>query len=87
MVLVNHIGRLLLDSDGYGMAKHEDNAIVFMLCVVIGILFVVLCFVLLRIMSVDSQLVRNKHEVDKAIVLLREEREKIKKELDDGRKP
>jgi len=36
---------------------------------------------------VDSQLVRNKREVDKAIVLLREEREKFKKELSDGRKP
>jgi hypothetical protein len=69
------------------MAKHEDNAIVFMLCIIVGILFVVLCFLLLRLMTVDSQLVRNKREVDKAIVLLREEREKFKKELDDGRKP
>jgi len=69
------------------MAKHEDNAIVFMLCVIVGILFVVLCFLLLRLMTVDSQLVRNKREVDKAIVLLREEREKFKKELSDGRKP
>jgi hypothetical protein len=58
-----------------------------MLCVIVGILFVVLCFLLLRLMTVDSQLVRNKGEVDKAIVLLREEREKFKKELDDGRKP
>jgi hypothetical protein len=58
-----------------------------MLCVIVGILFVVLCFLLLRLMTVDSQLVRNKREVDKAIVLLREEREKFKKELDDGRKP
>ena len=69
------------------MAKHEDNAIVFMLCVIVGILFVVLCFLLLRLMTVDSQLVRNKREVDKAIVLLREEREKFKKELSDGREP
>jgi hypothetical protein len=69
------------------MAKHEDNAIVFMLCVIVGILFVVLCFLLLRLMTVDSQLVRNKREVDKAIVLLREEREKFKKESEDGRKP
>jgi hypothetical protein len=69
------------------MAKHEDNAIVFMLCIIVGILFVVLCFLLLRLMTVDSQLVRNKREVDKAIVLLREEREKFKKESEDGRKP
>jgi hypothetical protein len=58
-----------------------------MLCIIVGILFVVLCFLLLRLMTVDSQLVRNKREVDKTIVLLREEREKFKKELDDGRKP
>jgi hypothetical protein len=58
-----------------------------MLCVIVGILFVVLCFLLLRLMTVDSQLVRNKREVDKAIVLLREEREKFKKESEDGRKP
>lgn len=49
-----------------------------MLCIVIGILFVVLVFVLMRLMTVDAQLVRNKREVDKAIVLLREEREKFK---------
>jgi len=60
---------------------------VFMLCIIVGILFVVLCFLLLRLMTVDSQLVRNKREVDKAIVLLREEREKFKKESEDGRKP
>ena len=60
------------------MAKHEDNAVIFLLCVVIGILFVVLVFVLMRLMTVDAQLVRNKREVDKAIVLLREEREKFK---------
>lgn len=60
------------------MAKHEDNAVIFLLCIVIGILFVVLVFVLMRLMTVDAQLVRNKREVDKAIVLLREEREKFK---------
>lgn len=60
------------------MAKHEDNAVIFLLCVVIGILFVVLAFFLMRLLTVDAQLVRNKREVDKAIVLLREEREKFK---------
>lgn len=69
------------------MAKHEDNAIVFMLCLVVGVLMVLLFFVLLRMETLNSQLVRNKREVDKAVVLLREEREKFKKELSDGRKP
>jgi hypothetical protein len=49
----------------------------------IGILSVVLFFLLLRFMTLDSQLVRNKHEVDKAIVLLREEREKFKEKRDE----
>lgn len=69
------------------MAKHEDNAIIFLLCIVIGILFVVLCFVLLRLMTVDSQLLHNKREVDKAIVLLREEREKFKEKKDERTVP
>ena len=68
------------------MAKHEDNAIIVFLCIVIGILFVALFFLLLRFMTLDSQLLRNKREVDKAIVLLREEREKFK-EKSDGREP
>jgi hypothetical protein len=50
----------------------------------IGILSVVLFFLLLRFMTLDSQLLRNKREVDKAIVLLREEREKFKERKDDG---
>ena len=66
------------------MAKHEDNAIIVFLCIVVCILSVVLFFLLLRFMTLDSQLVRNKHEVDKAIVLLREEREKFKEKKDDG---
>lgn len=65
------------------MAKHEDNAIIVFLCIVIGILFVALFFLLLRFMTLDSQLLRHKREVDKAIVLLREEREKFKKEKSD----
>lgn len=63
------------------MAKHEDNAIIYLLCVVIGILFILFFFVLLRMTTLDSQLLRNKREVDKAIVLLREEREKFKAAL------
>lgn len=60
------------------MAKHEDNAVIALLVTVILILFVVMAFFLLRLMTVDAQLVHNKREVDRAIVLLREEREKFK---------
>ena len=69
-----------MDFDGYCMAKRDDNAVIALLCVVIGILFVVLVFVLIRLMTVDASLRQNKREVDKAIILLREEREKFKKE-------
>jgi hypothetical protein len=62
------------------MAKRDDNAVIALLCVVIGILFVVLVFVLIRLMTVDASLRHNKREVDKAIILLREEREKFQKE-------
>lgn len=60
------------------MAKHEDNAITFLLCLVIGILLILIFFALLRMATLDSQLLRSNREVDKAIVLLREEREKFK---------
>lgn len=65
------------------MAKHEDNAIIALLVVVIFIMFIVIAFFLLRLLTVDAQLVRNKHEVDKAIVLLREERNKFKEKKDE----
>jgi hypothetical protein len=60
------------------MAKHDDNAVIFMLCVVIFIGIVLTAFLLLRLLTVDAALRHNKREVDKAIVLLREEREKLK---------
>ena len=60
------------------MAKHDDNAVIFMLCVVIFVGIVLTAFLLLRLLTVDAALRHNKREVDKAIVLLREEREKFK---------
>lgn len=50
------------------------------------ILFVVLAFFLLRLMTVDAALRHNKREVDKAIILLREEREKMKWQKSQGGK-
>ena len=83
MVLGYNSSDLLLDFDGRCMAKHEDNAVVFLLCLLVGILLVVLVFVLLRLMTVDASLRHNKREVDKAIILLRDAREKLKKEQGD----
>lgn len=62
------------------MAKHEDNAVILLLSIVIGILFVVLVFVLLRLLTLDGQMIKHKREIDKAIIMLREERQKFKKE-------
>jgi hypothetical protein len=60
------------------MAKHEDNAVIFLLCIVIGIVFVAMVFLLMQLMTVDARLRQNKREVDKAIIMLREERQKFK---------
>ena len=66
------------------MAKHEDNAIIFLLCIVVGICMVVMFFLLLQLMTVDKQLIHHKREVERVIVMLREEREKLKsKEKDE----
>jgi hypothetical protein len=46
--------------------------------VVIFVGIVLTAFLLLRLLTVDAALRHNKREVDKAIVLLREEREKLK---------
>ena len=73
-----HAGVLLLGFDGQRMAKHEDNAVIFLLCIVIGIVFVAMVFLLMQLMTVDARLRQNKREVDKAIIMLREERQKFK---------
>jgi uncharacterized membrane protein (DUF106 family) len=75
------------------MDKRESNAIIFMLCLIVGILFVLLFFFLLEDRKMKSQLQHNTHENQKAALALRESREKLEKllktlkELDDGRKP
>lgn len=63
------------------MAKHDNNAIIFLLCLVIGILFVLMFFFLLRMTTLDASLVRNKREAEKAALVLRDEREKLEKLL------
>ena len=63
------------------MAKHEDNAVIALLIFVILILFVVLGYVLLRLMTVDKQLEHNQRESNKSALVLREEREKLERLL------
>jgi hypothetical protein len=69
------------------MAKHDNNAIIFLLCIVIGILFVLMFYFLLRMTQLDKSLEHNRREVNKAIVLLREEREKHKERKDERSNP
>ena len=68
------------------MAKHENNAVIVLLTVLFLILFVVMAFFLLRLMTVDAALRHNKREIDKAIILLREERQKLKAQSTEGGK-
>ena len=65
------------------MAKHDNNAIIFLLCIVIGILFVLMFYFLLRMTQLDKSLQHDRREVNKAIVLLREEREKFKEKANE----
>lgn len=69
------------------MAKHDNNAIIFLLCLVIGILFVLMFYFLLRMTQLDKSLEHSRREVNKAIVLLREEREKHKERKDERLNP
>lgn len=63
------------------MAKHEDNAVIALLIFVILILFVVLCYVLLRLMTVDKQLQHSQRENNKSVLVLRDERKKLEELL------
>lgn len=63
------------------MDKRESNAIIFLLCIVIGILFVVLFFALLEGGKLKGQLNNSRRENDKAALALRDSREKMEKLL------
>lgn len=70
------------------MDKREANAIIYLLCLVLGILFVLLAYVLLRLMTVDASLAqsdrqnrKNREETQRATMLLRDEREKFERLL------
>jgi cell division protein FtsB len=63
------------------MGKHEQNAIIYLLCVVIGILLVLLFFFLLEGMKMDARLNHSRKEHDKSALVLREQREKMERLL------
>lgn len=63
------------------MAKHEDNAVIALLIFVVMILFVILAYLLLRLMTVDAQLQGHERSADKSALVMRDEREKLEKLL------
>lgn len=63
------------------MAKHEGNAIIYLLCVVIGILFVLLSHVLLRLMTTDAALKYSTQENRKVTITMIDERERFERLL------
>ena len=65
------------------MAQRDNNAIIVFLGVIIGICVPLIFYLMLRLMTVDAALVKNKREVDRTIILLREERERFKQERKD----
>lgn len=73
---------VLLDVDGCCMAKHEDNAVIALLIFVVLILFVVLAYLLLRLMTVDKQLEHHQRESDRSALVMREERKKLEAVLE-----
>jgi cell division protein FtsB len=63
------------------MAKHENNAVIVLLTVLFLILFVVMAFFLLRLMTVNKELEHQQRESAKTALVLRDEREKFEKLL------
>jgi predicted PurR-regulated permease PerM len=63
------------------MGKRESNAIIFLLCLMVGILFVLLFFFLLEGKKMKGQLNHNTRENEKAALALRDSREKLERLL------
>lgn len=81
MVLVAYDCVLLLDLDGDGMGKRESNALIFLLCLIIGILFALLFLALLEAGKYKGKLDHSTRENDRAAIALRESREKLERLL------
>ncbi len=63
------------------MAKHLDNAVVYLLCVVIGILGVLLFFLVLKFYKQEGDFKHTRRETEKDALVLRDEREKLERLL------
>lgn len=69
------------------MAKHEDNAVLVLLVVVIGLLFLAIFWALLRITTVEGQLKHSTKENDKAAIALTDARRKLEEFMKTVPKP
>jgi predicted PurR-regulated permease PerM len=63
------------------MDKRESNAIIFLLCLVIGVLLVLMFFFLLEGKKMNGQLNHSTRENDRSALALRESREKLERLL------
>ena len=63
------------------MGKQESNALIFLLCLIIGILFALLFLALLEAGKYKGKLDHSTRENDRAAIALRESREKLEKLL------
>lgn len=81
MVLGDYTGQLLLGVDGDCMDKRESNALIFLLCLIVGILFALLFLALLEAGKFKGKLDSSTHENQRAALALRESREKLERLL------
>lgn len=63
------------------MGKHENNAIIYLLCVLVGIGLVLMFFFLLEWKRMNKELQHHSREADKSALVMREQREKLEKLL------
>jgi CBS domain containing-hemolysin-like protein len=63
------------------MGKRESNALIFLLCLVIGVLFALLFLALLEAGKYKGKLDHSTRENDRAALVLREERKKLERLL------
>lgn len=63
------------------MDKRESNAIIFLLCIVVGVLLVLMFFFLLEGKKMKGQLNHSTRENDRSALALRESREKLERIL------
>jgi uncharacterized membrane protein len=74
------------------MGKRESNALIFLLCLIVGILFALLFFALLEAGKFKGRLDNSTRENARAALILREEYKKMQKllktlEESNGREP